>query len=83
MRKKGIWFDGSGHYIVGTISDLHKGKLTAGFMTNDEVFDCPTDSQNWKEDYGGEWNFRDEISFKCDGWSIIKYFNNILRLVVF
>ena len=92
MRKKGIWFDGCGHWIVGTISHLHNGKLTTGFMTNDEVADCPTDSQNWKvlrrikitaeKDYGGEWNFRAEISFKCDGWSIIKYLNNILSFIL-
>ena len=68
-KTKGIWYDGDESdepdWVVGSISDLNQGKLTYGFMLNDESVDCPTDSNDWKESHDGSWLNNYEISMKC------------------
>ena len=66
----GIWYTGS-WWIVGNINDLNLGKLTFGFLSNDEgmVKDvkCPVRSIQWREWYDNQWHTNAGLDMKCDG----------------
>ena len=61
-----IFFDGD-DWKVGTISYLNEGKLTYGYLDNDQFVDCPAESESWKEYYYSLWSINEEITMQCDG----------------
>ena len=54
-RRFGIWFDGTDDWIIGSFSNIEEGKFTYGLLANDEFVECPTDTNDWKEYFDGEW----------------------------
>ena len=72
-----IWFDGTDDWMLGSFSNIAKGKLTYGYMFNDEDVQCPVDSKKWKEYYHGSWSIKEAISFKCKGsFNLMSFFFN-------
>ena len=67
LNRYAVWFDGSDDWMVGYLSNIDEGKLTWGFMANDEMVDCPVDSKGWIEYYFGYVNVNHAITFKCEG----------------
>ena len=45
--------------MVGPISNLNEGKLTYGFLLNDQITDCPVQSEKWIEWYDSSWEYGD------------------------
>ena len=62
-----VWFDGSYHWRVGYRSNVDQGWLTSSLLTNDEMVDCPVDSEKWEEYYSESWTKNNTINFKCEG----------------
>ena len=55
-KRDAIWFDGTDDWFIGSFSNIEEGKFTTGAFQNDELVDCPTDTNNWQEYFDGEWN---------------------------
>ena len=45
----GIWFDKTGHWIVGTLSDINLNPSFDQIISNTKYDDCPADTQMWNE----------------------------------
>ena len=71
INKYAVWFDGSDDWIVGKLIRVNQGKLTTGYIRNDEMVDCPIDSEEWKEYYAGSRDINSNFSIKCDGKCLI------------
>ena len=75
----GIWFDGKDDWIVGKLSTINEGRLTRGYMANDEAVDCPSNSQHWKEYFDGAWSsYENDINLKCAG-KLVKLLDVVRR----
>ena len=55
-RNYAIWFDGFSNWFIGSFSNIGEGKFTTGLFQNDEFVECPTDTNDWREYFDGEWN---------------------------
>ena len=67
LNEYAVWFDGRDDWMVGSLSNIDEGKLTTGFIQNDEMVDCPIDSEEWKEWYSGSWDINSNIYLECYG----------------
>jgi len=66
--EKNTWKNGViADWMIGGITDFNEGKLTFGFIQNDEIVDCPTNSTQWREWFENSWDVNDQIEVKCDG----------------
>ena len=54
-RRFAIWFAGT-EWFIGSFSNIGEGKSTTGLFQNDEFVECPTDTNDWREYFDGEWN---------------------------
>jgi len=54
-RKYAIWFNGQRDWLMGYVSDVEEGNINSGFVQNDELVECPTDTTSWREYSDGEW----------------------------
>jgi len=53
--------------MVGNINELNEGKLTFGYLQNDEDIECPVSSKQWREWYDNKWETNAGLDVKCDG----------------
>jgi len=41
--------------MIGSFSNIEKGKFTTGYLKNEEFVECPTDTNDWREVIDNEW----------------------------
>jgi len=71
-----MWYTGS-YWMLGSIHELNQGKITFGFLQNDEIVDCPSYSAQWREWYRSSWDINHIIGMNCDGkWLWIQKIGN-------
>ena len=76
QRRFAIWFDGVDEWMIGDLSDVEEGKFRSGYFQNDEVVECPTDTNDWQEYFDGEWNTN--LNAKLSKWAKQSRFKQIL-----
>jgi len=61
-KRYAIWFDGIYEWFIGLLSELEEGKFRSGLFHNDEIVECPTDTNDWQEYVDGEWKTNLNVS---------------------
>jgi len=66
QKRYAIWFDGIGEWYIGYHSRVEDGTFNIGFFQNDEFIDCPTDTNDWREYFDGEWKTNSNAKLHCE-----------------